>query len=182
MEKFLVKGGNTLSGEINIGGAKNAAVAILPATVMARGRCVIENVPDISDVRVLLDILSQLGAKIEMLSNDTVAIDTTDINSNEVPYELAKMIRASYYFIGALLGRCSEAHVSMPGGCNLGVRPIDQHLKGFQALGAEVTVDGGIIHAKADRMLGSHIHFDVVSVGATINVMMAAVRAHGITI
>ena len=182
MEKFLVKGGNTLSGEINIGGAKNAAVAILPATVMARGRCVIENVPDISDVRVLLDILSQLGAKIEMLSNDTVAIDTTDINSNEVPYELAKMIRASYYFIGALLGRCSEAHVSMPGGCNLGVRPIDQHLKGFQALGAEVTVDGGIIHSKADRMLGSHIHFDVVSVGATINVMMAAVRAHGITI
>jgi len=182
LEKFLVKGGNTLSGEINIGGAKNAAVAILPATVMARGRCVIENVPDISDVRVLLDILSQLGAKIEMLSNDTVAIDTTEINSNEVPYELAKMIRASYYFIGALLGRCNEAHVSMPGGCNLGVRPIDQHLKGFQALGAEVTVDGGIIHAKADRMLGSHIHFDVVSVGATINVMMAAVRAHGITI
>ena len=183
MEKFLVKGGRPLEGEINIGGAKNAAVAIIPATVLVKGRCIIENVPDISDVEILIEILEYMGAKVERLSRDTLAIDTTELNRNEVPYELARVMRASYYFLGALLGRCREANVSMPGGCNFGVRPIDQHLKGFNALGAEVAVEaGGMIRAKADRMLGCHIHFDVVSVGATVNVMMAAVRAKGITI
>ena len=183
MEKFLIKGGNPLGGEINIGGAKNAAVAIIPATVLVKGRCVIENVPEISDVEILIEILEYMGAKVERLAHDTLAIDTTELTCNEVPYELARAMRASYYFLGALLGRCREANVSMPGGCNFGVRPIDQHIKGFNALGAEVSVEaGGMIRAKADRMLGSHIHFDMVSVGATVNVMMAAVRAKGITI
>ena len=149
---------------------------------MAKGRSVIENVPNISDVDNLIEILGYLGAKVEKLSHDSIAIDTTELNTNEVPYELAKLMRASYYFLGALLGRCCEANVSMPGGCNFGVRPIDQHLKGFSALGAEVSIDGGMICAHADRLVGCHIHFDMVSVGATINVMMAAVKARGVTI
>ncbi len=182
MEKFVITGGKKLEGEINIGGAKNAAVAIIPAAVLAKGRSVIENVPDISDVEMLLEILEHMGAKTERLNGDTIAIDTTELKTNEVPYEFARAMRASYYFLGALLGRCCEAVVSMPGGCNFGVRPIDQHLKGFSALGAEVSSDGGMIHASATRLTGCHIHFDVVSVGATINVMMAAVKAHGITI
>ena len=182
MEKFVVTGGKPLAGEITISGAKNAAVAIIPAAILAKGRSVIENVPDISDVEILLEILEHMGAKTERLSSDTIAIDTTELDSNEVPYEFARAMRASYYFLGALLGRCSEAIVSMPGGCNFGVRPIDQHLKGFSALGAEVSSDGGMIHASAHRLTGCHIHFDVVSVGATINVMMAAVKARGITI
>lgn len=182
MEKFIIKGGKPLCGEVNISGAKNAAVAIIPATVLARGKCVIENVPDISDVEILLEILQSLGAKTRRISRNVLEIDTSDISCNEVPYEFACAMRASYYFLGALLGRCGEANVSMPGGCNFGVRPIDQHLKGFTALGCEVNVDGGMICAKANRLLGAHIHFDVVSVGATVNVMMAAVRARGITI
>lgn len=182
MEKFVVTGGKPLEGEINISGAKNAAVAIIPAAILAKGRTVIENIPDISDVEILLEILEHLGAKTERLSADTIAIDSTELYTNEVPYEFARAMRASYYFLGALLGRCSEAVVSMPGGCNFGVRPIDQHLKGFSALGATVSSDSGMIHACADRLTGCHIHFDVVSVGATINVMMAAVKARGITI
>ncbi|MEA5135420.1 MAG: UDP-N-acetylglucosamine 1-carboxyvinyltransferase [Candidatus Fimivivens sp.] len=182
MEKFIIKGGQPLGGEITISGAKNAAVAIIPATILAKGRCVIENVPDISDVEILLEILTHLGAKTRRITRDTLEIDTSAVDCNEVPYDFARSMRASYYFLGALLGRCNEANVSMPGGCNFGVRPIDQHLKGFTALGAEVTVDSGMICAKASRLLGAHIHFDVVSVGATINVMMAAVKAHGITI
>lgn len=182
MEKFIIKGGKPLCGEVNISGAKNAAVAIIPATVLARGKCVIENVPDISDVEILLEILQSLGAKTRRLYRNVLEIDTSDISCNEVQYEFACAMRASYYFLGALLGRCGEANVSMPGGCNFGVRPIDQHLKGFTALGCEVNVDGGMICAKANRLLGAHIHFDVVSVGATVNVMMAAVRARGITI
>lgn len=182
LEKFVVTGGKPLAGEITISGAKNAAVAIIPAAILAKGRSVIENVPDISDVEILLEILEHMGAKTERLGNDTIAIDTTELDSNEVPYEFARAMRASYYFLGALLGRCCEAIVSMPGGCNFGVRPIDQHLKGFSALGAEVSSDSGMIHASAHRLTGCHIHFDVVSVGATINVMMAAVKARGITI
>lgn len=182
MEKFVIKGGRSLNGEVTISGAKNAAVAIIPATILAKGRCVIENVPDISDVEILLEILEHLGAKTRRITRDTLEIDTSTLACNEVPYEFARAMRASYYFLGALLGRCCEANVSMPGGCNFGVRPIDQHLKGFTALGAEVVVDGGMICAKSNRLVGSHIHFDVVSVGATINVMMASVRAHGVTI
>ena len=182
LEKYLIRGGAPLGGEITISGAKNAAVAILPATVLARGCCVIENVPCISDVAVLLGILRNLGAKTRYLSANTIEIDTAELNSTVVPYEMARAMRASYYFLGSLLGRCSEASVSMPGGCDFGVRPIDQHIKGFKALGAEVSIDGGMINASVERMVGCHIHFDVVSVGATINVMMAAVRAKGITI
>ena len=142
----------------------------------------IENVPCISDVTVLLGILRNLGAKTRYLSANTVEIDTAELDSTVVPYEMARAMRASYYFLGSLLGRCSEASVSMPGGCDFGVRPIDQHIKGFKALGAEVSIDGGMINASVERMVGCHIHFDVVSVGATVNVMMAAVRAKGITI
>lgn len=182
MEKYLIRGGVPLGGEITISGAKNAVVAILPATVLVRGRCVIENVPSISDVTVLLNILKHLGAKTQFLSANTVEIDTTELDSAVVPYEMARAMRASYYFLGSLLGRCSEASVSMPGGCDFGVRPIDQHIKGFKALGAEVSIDGGMINVSAQRLVGCHIHFDVVSVGATVNVMMAAVRARGITI
>ena len=182
MEKFIIRGNAPLHGEITVSGAKNAAVAIIPATILAKGRCVIENVPDISEVAILLEILEHLGAKTRRLERNTLEIDTSAVDCNEVPYEFARAMRASYYFLGALLGRCFEANVSMPGGCNFGVRPIDQHLKGFTALGAEVVVDGGMIRASSTRLVGSHIHFDVVSVGATVNVMMAAVRAHGITI
>lgn len=182
MEKFIIKGNAPLHGEITVSGAKNAAVAIIPATVLAKGRCVIENVPAISDVAILLEILRHLGAEARWVEKNTLEIDTSQIRCNEVPYEFARAMRASYYFLGALLGRCYEANVSMPGGCNLGVRPIDQHLKGFAAIGAEVVLDGDMIRASANRLVGGHIHFDVVSVGATVNVMMAAVRAHGVTI
>ena len=182
MERYLIEGETSLNGEVDISGAKNAAVAIIPATILARGRCVIENVPFISDVGILLEILKSMGVKTKRLSIDTLEIDTTDVTCTEIPYEYARSMRASYYFLGALLGLYREAKVPMPGGCDFGVRPIDQHLKGFKSLGAEVMVDGGMIHAKADKLIGSHIHFDVVSVGATVNVMMAAVRASGITI
>ena len=182
LEKYVITGGRPLHGEINVGGAKNAVVAIIPATILAKGRCVIENVPAISDVEILLSILRSLGAETRRLSQDTLEIDTTHLDSTRVPDELARQMRGSYYFLGGLLGRFNDANVSMPGGCDFGVRPIDQHIKGFEALGATVTTDGGVIHAHADQLIGAHIHFDLVSVGATINVMMAAVRASGVTI
>ncbi|MCD4835806.1 UDP-N-acetylglucosamine 1-carboxyvinyltransferase [Merdimmobilis hominis] len=182
MEKFVVQGGASLRGEVTIGGAKNAVVAIIPATVLAKDRCVIENIPNISDVTNLFHILEGMGATIRILNKTTVEIDTTHLVEPTVTYEMARQMRASYYFLGSLLGRCNEASVSMPGGCDFGVRPIDQHIKGFEALGANVTIDGGMINAKADLLLGSHIYFDVVSVGATINVMLAAVKAKGLTI
>ena len=182
MEKFLVKGGVRLCGEVEISGAKNAVVAIIPATILARGRCVIENIPNISDVTALFHILKELGAEVKLLNKRTVEIDTTNLIEPIVPYELARYLRASYYFLGSLLGRCSRASVSMPGGCHFGVRPIDQHIKGFETLGAQVSIDRGMINATADKLVGGHIYFDVVSVGATINVMLAAVRAKGLTI
>ena len=182
MEKFVVQGGASLRGEVTIGGAKNAVVAIIPATVLAKDRCVIESIPNISDVTNLFHILEGMGATIRILNKTTVEIDTTHLVEPTVTYEMARQMRASYYFLGSLLGRCNEASVSMPGGCDFGVRPIDQHIKGFEALGANVTIDGGMINAKADLLLGSHIYFDVVSVGATINVMLAAVKAKGLTI
>ena len=182
MTKYIVQGGHPLFGEVRISGAKNAAVAIIPATILAQGKCVIENIPNISDITMLFKILRALGASVRMLDRTTVEVDTTYITEPVVPYELARYMRASYYLLGTLLSRCNRASVSMPGGCNFGVRPIDQHMKGFEALGATVSIDSGMINAKADMLLGAHIYFDVVSVGATINVMLASVKAKGITI
>ena len=183
MEKFIVEGGHPLAGEVTISGAKNAAVAIIPATILSQGVCTIENIPNISDVAVLYQILKGLGAKIRVLDRNTVEIDATQVGEPVVPYELARYMRASYYLLGALLTRCGRASVAMPGGCDFGVRPIDQHMKGFEALGATVTIEpGGMINARADMLLGAHIYFDMVSVGATINVMQASVKAKGITI
>ena len=182
MEKYIIEGGNSLHGEVEISGAKNAVVAIIPATILAKDRCVIENVPNISDVAILFRILRDLGAKVNYLTKNSVEIDTSYISEPVVPYESSRHLRASYYFLGAFLGRFSEAHVSPPGGCNFGVRPIDQHIKGFEALGAEVTTDYGFIHAASKELYGSHIYLDVVSVGATINIMLAAVKAKGLTI
>lgn len=182
MEKFIVEGGAPLRGEVTISGAKNAAVAIICGTVLSRETCVIENIPDISDTAVLFKILRELGASVRMLDATTVEICAERLEDPVVPYDLARYMRASYYFLGALLGRCNYASVSMPGGCNFGVRPIDQHMKGFEALGADVIIDSGMINARASMLLGAHIYFDVVSVGATINVMLAAVKAKGVTI
>ena len=183
MEKYVVTGGAVLKGEVTISGAKNAVVAIIPATVLARDVCVIENIPNISDVTALLNILRDLGAKVRLLDKNTVEIDTTHIGEPVVSHELAKPLRASYYFLGSLLGRCGRADVSLPGGCNFGgVRPIDQPIKGFKALGADVSVNYGMVTMDSKELRGEHIYFDVVSVGATINVMLAAVKAKGVTI
>lgn len=182
MDKFVIKGGTPLRGEVNISGAKNAVVAIIPAVILSDGVCVLENVPQISDVRNSLRILSEMGAKVRMLNDNTVEIDPRNINSYVVPHEIAKLMRASYYLIGALLGKFSKAKVAMPGGCNLGPRPIDQHLKGFEALGADISVDNGMIGVSAESLVGSQIYLDVVSVGATCNIMIAAAKARGLTV
>ena len=184
MEKFVLNGGIPLRGEVSISGAKNAVVAILPATILAQDVCVIENIPNISDVYYMTKILEQLGARIKRLSKSTLEIDTKGVNSYVVSHDMTKHLRASYYFIGALLGRFHRAKVAMPGGCNFGVRPIDQHVKGFTALGAKVMVEGGFINASTEtgRLKGANIYLDVVSVGATMNIMMAAVRAEGNTV
>jgi UDP-N-acetylglucosamine 1-carboxyvinyltransferase len=183
LEKLVVEGNTRLCGEVTAAGAKNAAVAIIPATLLARGRCVIENIPNISDVSYLLKALAEMGADVRYIGKNTVSIDTTHIVNNTVSYELASQLRGSYYNLGALIGRCKTASVSMPGGCNFGVRPIDQHIKGFESLGAKIDIKHGMINAVVeDELVGSHIYFDVVSVGATINVMLAAVRAKGLTI
>lgn len=184
MTKYIVQGGHPLFGEVRISGAKNAAVAIIPAALLVDGVCRIENIPQISDVTALLKILEQLGTNVRFLNRSSVEIDCRHISTTQVSQELAHKIRASYYLIGALLGRFGEAEVSMPGGCNFGgVRPIDQHVKGFVAMGAEVR-EGDFICAKADggRMKGANIYLDVVSVGATMNIMMAAVLAEGTTV
>ena len=184
MTKYIVQGGQPLFGEVRISGAKNAAVAIIPAALLVDGVCRIENIPQISDVTALLKILEQLGAKIRFLNRSDVEIDCRHIATTQVSQELAHKIRASYYLIGALLGRFGEAEVSMPGGCNFGgVRPIDQHVKGFVAMGAEVR-EGDFICAKAEsgRMKGANVYLDVVSVGATMNIMMAAALAEGTTV
>ncbi len=182
MEKIVINGSKPLKGEVEISGAKNAVVAILPATILARDVCRIENIPDISDVSIMVRILSQLGAQVKMINRSTLEIDTRSINSFIVPHELTKHLRASYYLLGALLGRYNRAKVSMPGGCWFGVRPIDLHLRGFELLGAKVSVDNAMINASADRLLGSVIYMDTVSVGATVNVMLAAVKAKGLTV
>ena len=182
MEKFVITGGKPLHGEVTISGAKNAAVGILPATILAADVCVIENLPDISDVSVSLKILSTLGAQVKMLNRNTYEIDTRHLVTTNGPDDLSRQMRASYYFLGALLSRFGKAQVAMPGGCNLGPRPIDQHLKVFSALGAEDSVDYGMITVRAKELNGAHIFFDKVSVGATMNGMLSAVMAKGQTI
>jgi len=180
MTKYIVQGGHPLFGEVHISGAKNAAVAIIPAALLVDGVCRIENIPQISDVTALLKILEQLGANVRFLNRSDVEIDCRHIATTQVSQELAHKIRASYYLIGALLGRFGEAEVSMPGGCNFGVRPIDLHIKGFELLGAQVNTVEGMVCARADKLIGASIYMDQVSVGATINVMLAAVLARGL--
>ena len=181
MEKLVINGPTRLHGDVTISGAKNAAVAILPATLLIDGICTLENVPNISDVKISCTILEKLGAKITWLSDNSIQVDTRHIFSTTAPFDMTSKFRASYYLIGSLLSRCGKAEVGLPGGCNLGARPIDQHVKGFEALGATTTVSQGKITAEAKKLVGTSIYMDTVSVGATINVMLAAVLAEGIT-
>ena len=183
MNKYIIHGGRPLFGEVTISGAKNAAVAIIPAALLVDGVCRIENIPQISDVTLFFSILEELGAHIRVLNRHAVEVDCHAIHSTRPSYDLARRIRASYYLLGALLGRFGQATVAMPGGCNFGVRPIDQHVKGFTTMGADVTVEGGFIHtaAKNGRLTGAPVYLDVVSVGATMNIMMAAALADGVT-
>ena len=181
MEKLVIKGPTPLMGEVKINGAKNAAVAILPATLLIDGVCTIDNLPHISDVMISCEILEKLGAKITWNNKNSVTIDTRNIHTTKAPIDLTSKFRASYYIIGSMLGRKKEIEVGMPGGCQLGARPIDQHVKGFEMLGAEVTVGNGTIFATADKLVGNSIYMDIVSVGATINVMLAATLAEGTT-
>lgn len=182
LEKFVINGGRPLHGEVRISGAKNAAVAILPAVLLSDGPCVIENLPDISDVSTILKTMQSLGAQIRMINKSTVEIDPRHVNSFVVSKKMAEGMRASSYFLGALLGRMLRARVAPPGGCDFGVRPIDQHIKGFEALGAKMTIENGMVDAKAMSLTGCLIYLDVVSVGATINIMLAAAKADGLTI
>ena len=183
MDKYVIRGGNPLYGEVEISGAKNAAVAIIPAALMVEGICRIENIPQISDTDMLLTILSEMGAKVRTINKNTVDIDCTCVRKEGAPYDLMRKIRASYYLIGAMLGRFGSAKTTMPGGCNFGVRPIDQHIKGMTALGAQVEVKGGFVYAEASNGLltGCKIYLDKVSVGATMNIMIAASKAQGKT-
>ncbi len=182
MEKLVITGKTPLKGEVTISGAKNAAVAILPATLLIDGVCTIENLPNISDVKKSCEILEGLGAKIKWNTPNEITIDTRNITQTEASEELTSKFRASYYIIGSMLGRTGKISVGMPGGCKLGARPIDQHIKGFEALGAKVEVGQGKISASAEKLVGNSIYMDVVSVGATINVMLASVLAEGTTI
>ena len=182
MEQYAIKGGNPLVGEVEIGGAKNAALAILAAAAMTEETVVIENVPDLRDTAAMLEAMESIGIRIEKLDRHTVKINAGMIESLVVEDDSIKKIRASYYFLGALLGKFKKAEVALPGGCNIGLRPIDQHIKGFRALGADVRIERGLVITEADRLVGSHIYLDVVTVGATINIMMAAAMAEGQTI
>ncbi|KNY29632.1 UDP-N-acetylglucosamine 1-carboxyvinyltransferase [Pseudobacteroides cellulosolvens] len=182
MDKFVIRSQRALNGEVNISGAKNAAVAIIPAALLVDGPCKIENIPDISDVRVLIDIISKLGAEVKFDDENSISVNTQYLSCYSAPYEMVKSIRASYYLIGALLGRFKKAEVALPGGCDFGFRPIDQHIKGFEALGANVVIEHGIVKVYADKLVGAQIYLDVVSLGATINLMLAAVKAEGTTI
>jgi UDP-N-acetylglucosamine 1-carboxyvinyltransferase len=182
LDKFVISGGNPLRGEVDISGAKNAAVAIIPATILADGPCRIENIPDISDVTSIIDILRTLGAKVRYVNRTTIEIDSSKLAAPVVPYDLARKMRASCYFLGALIGRYSRAQVALPGGCDFGVRPIDQHIKGFEALGVTISLEHGMVEARSVKMQGSPIYLDVVSVGATVNIMLAAVMAEGLTV
>lgn len=182
MSYYIINGGHRLEGAVSVGGAKNAALAIIPAAILCGEPCVIENLPYIDDVRVMTELLSQIGAKTEFSSNGVLCIDPSGINNVCVTFDMVNSLRASYYLLGALLGRYGHAEVSFPGGCPIGQRPIDQHIKGFKALGAEIEIENGIVKAKADKLVGFEIYLDIASVGATINIMLAAARADGITI
>ncbi len=183
MDKIFINGGNPLKGEVNVSGAKNAVLAILPAAILAQDVCVIENVPDISDVAMMVRILHQLGARVKYINDNTLEIDTSTVNSYVVTHEMTKHMRASYYLIGTLISRFGRAKVAMPGGCNFGVRPIDQHIKGFEILGSVVDFrENAMINVNAENLSGGFVYLDIVSVGATINVMLAAVRAKGLTV
>lgn len=182
MEQYIIKGGNPLVGEVEIGGAKNAALAILAAAIMTDETVLIDNMPDVNDTNVLLEAMSGIGATIQRVDPHTVRINGSGVGDYSIEYDYIKKIRASYYLLGALLGKHHRAEVALPGGCNIGSRPIDQHLKGFRALGADVVIEHGKIIAEAEQLRGTHLYFDVVSVGATINVMLAATMAEGVTI
>ena len=185
MTKYLIHGGNPLHGTIHISGAKNAAVAIIPAALLVDGVCRIENVPQISDVTLILQILRELGADVRIVNRTTLEVDCSHIRNRQVPYELARKIRASYYLVGALLSRFGWAEVPLPGGCDLGGRPVDQHIKGFVAMGADVEVRNGLIDARVPngaRLSGGQVYLDIVSVGATMNIMLAATLAQGMTV
>lgn len=182
MKKIIIKGGNKLKGTVNISGFKNAALPIMVATILTKDKCIIENLPMIRDVDCLKEILIKIGAKVKLIEKGAMEIDTTNIEKCKLTDDINRKMRASYYLLGAGLGRFKESEVLYPGGCDIGVRPIDQHIKGFEALGATVEIDHGIIKCKADKLRGNRIYLDVVSVGATINIMMAATLAEGITI
>ena len=181
MEKLVITGPTPLRGDVTISGAKNAAVAIIPATILINGVCTIENLPNISDVKSYCEILKTLGIKITWINRHTIQVDSRNITSSSAPLDLTRKFRASYYLIGALLGRCGHAEVGLPGGCNLGPRPIDQHIKGFEALGAKVNVSNGNITATCDKLKANSIYMDIVSVGATMNIILASVLAEGTT-
>ncbi len=181
MEKLVITGGTPLNGEVDIIGAKNSAIAILPATLLSNGIFTLHNVPNIIDVRLSCQILEAIGSKITWVDNNTLIIDNKDVHSTKVPLDLTSKFRASYYLIGSLLSKYGQIEVGLPGGCNLGVRPIDQHIKGFEALGAEANISQGKISLKAKKLVGTNIYMDIISVGATINIMIGSVLAHGIT-
>lgn len=182
MEKLVITGGTPLKGEVTIIGAKNSAVAILPATLLIKGICTINNIPNISDIKISCEILEKLGSKITWNTNHSITIDNTNISYTKAPLDLTSKFRASYYLLGAMLGRCGNIEVGLPGGCNLGPRPIDQHIKGFESLGATIKLTKGKVVAKANKLVGTTIYLDIVSVGATINIMLASVLAQGTTI
>lgn len=181
MKNIVVNGPCRLSGEVTISGAKNAAVAILPATLLVNGKCHLENVPNISDIRAFIKILESLGSKIEYITENELIIDNTEIHTTKAPYDLTSKFRASYYLLGALLGRFGTAQISLPGGCNIGARPIDQHIRAFEALGSKIIVRHGNVYANVEKLVAAPIFFDVVTVGATINAILAATLAEGVT-
>ncbi|MDR2899146.1 MAG: UDP-N-acetylglucosamine 1-carboxyvinyltransferase, partial [Clostridiales bacterium] len=182
MDYFVINGQRPLKGEVNINGAKNAAVAVISAAVLANDICVIDNLPNIEDITSLIDAMNAIGVKCSYINNHCLKIDSRNIYNHTAVNDSVRKIRASYYLIGALLGRYGKAEVAMPGGCNFGNRPIDQHIKGFKALGADVALENGIVKAYAEELLGANIYLDVVSVGATINIMLAASMANGVTV
>ncbi len=181
MEKLVIRGGKRLIGSIRVSGAKNAAVAVIPAALLTDETCVIDNLPYIDDVIMLAEILKQMGAQVTLEPKGRITINSAGVSSCRADYELVRRMRASYYLLGALLGRFGRAEVSFPGGCEIGARPVDQHIKGFQSLGADVSIGHGLIKAYAEKLVGNEIYLDVVSVGATINIMLAAVKAEGTT-
>ena len=182
MTKYIIKGGRPLRGEVEISGAKNSAVAIIVASILTGDVCTIENVPDVSDTRALMNIINQLGGDAEFIDKGVLRIDCSDLDSYEATYDSVKKIRASSYLMGALLGKFHHARVAFPGGCDFGVRPIDQHIKGFERLGARTSIEHGCIELEAERLVGGGVYLDVVSVGATINIMLAATLAEGVTV